>query len=105
MTKLEKIREEKAKTEAKLAAAEHQLVRLNNRLSNALKKQDKARTHCLIVEGAELEYVFEGIEDFPQQAFWDFMHKLKSLPGVTELFERSKASLQDPPTGTKEGGS
>lgn len=103
MTKLEKIRKEKEKAEAELAVAEHQLVRLSNRLNNALKKQSKARTHRLIVEGAELEYVFEGIEEFPQQIFWDFMHKLKTIPGVMKLFEEAKASLQNQPSGGKEG--
>ena len=48
---------------------ERRVTRKENRLRNALRKKDSARTHRLIVEGAELEYVFDGIENLPQEDF------------------------------------
>ncbi len=79
--RLEKLKEEKFQ-------AEHRLTRTINRLSHKIGKQDKARTHRLIVEGAELEYVFEGIENIPQNDFRWFMNELCSLPEVITLFNK-----------------
>ena len=97
MTHLEEIRQELAEAKREKEVSEHQIIRAQNRLNNALKKQDKQRTHRLIVEGAELEYVFEGIELLPQHIFWEFMHALVRVPGVMELFEKMK-------NGSKESG-
>ena len=98
MTESEKNRDdlERARRELDEALREREVAlrRLNrdeNRLRNALKKQDAARTHRLIVEGAELEYVFDGIENLPQDEFWNFMRKLKTFPGVSELYSKAKA--------------
>ena len=92
MTDLEKARQNLAKAVHEKEVTEHQITRAENRLRNALKKQDSARTHRLIVEGAELEYVFEGIEDMPQNTFWAFMRKLVTIPGVMELYEKMKSA-------------
>lgn len=92
MTDLEKARQDLAKAVHEKEVTEHQITRVENRLRNALKKQDSARTHRLIVEGAELEYVFEGIEDMPQNTFWAFMRKLVTIPGVIELYEKMKSA-------------
>jgi len=92
MTDLEKARQDLAKAVHEKEVTEHQITRAENRLRNALKKQDSARTHRLIVEGAELEYVFEGIEDMPQNTFWAFMRKLVTIPGVMDLFEKMKSA-------------
>ena len=92
MTDLEKARQNLEKAIHEKEVNEHQITRYENRLRNALKKQDSARTHRLIVEGAELEYVFEGIEDMPQNTFWAFMRKLVTLPGVMDLYEKMKAA-------------
>ena len=69
---------------------ERRVARKENRLRNALRKKDSARTHRLIVEGAELEYVFDGIENLPQEVFWAFMRRLVLVPGVKELFELAR---------------
>lgn len=90
MTKLDKMRQEIVDAQLKKEQMEHQVIRAQNRLNNVRRKKDKQRTHRLIVEGAELEYVFEGIEHMPQQTFWDFMHALVKIPGVMELFEKMK---------------
>lgn len=92
MTDLEKTRQDLAKAVHEKEVTEHQIIRAENRLRNALKKQDSARTHRLIVEGAELEYVFEGIEDMPQNTFWAFMRKLVTIPGVMELYNKMKSA-------------
>lgn len=92
MTDLEKARQDLAKAVHEKEVTEHQIIRAENRLRNALKKQDSARTHRLIVEGAELEYVFEGIEDMPQNTFWAFMIKLVTIPGVMELYNKMKSA-------------
>ena len=92
MTDLEKARQDLAKAVHEKEVTEHQITRAENRLRNALKKQDSARTHRLIVEGAELEYVFEGIENMSQNTFWAFMRKLVTIPGVIELFEKMKSA-------------
>lgn len=88
MNDLEKKRLDLEKAKKKKMQDEHQLNRLEARLKNALRKQDKERTHRLIVEGAELEYVFDGIEQFPQKLFWDFMRSLAELPNVKEIYAR-----------------
>ena len=71
MTELERTKEELLNLQHEKEITEHRINRNENRIRNALKKQNSARTHRLIVEGAELEYVFEGIEDLPQNTFWD----------------------------------
>ena len=101
MTRLEEIRQEIESAKKEKEVYEHQIIRAQNRLKNALKKQGKQRTHRLIVEGAELEYVFEGIEFLPQHIFWEFMHSLVEVPGVMELFEKKKSESMTP---AKEGG-
>ena len=95
MTHLEEIRQELAEAKREKEVSEHRIIRAQNRLNNALKKQDKQRTHRLIVEGAELEYVFEEIELLPQHIFWEFMHALVCVPGVMELFEKMKNSSKE----------
>ena len=69
---------------------ERRVTRKENRLRNALRKKNSARTHRLIVEGAELEYVFDGIENLPQEVFWAFMKRLALVPGVKELFDLAR---------------
>ena len=91
-TELEKARAEVESIRREKEIEEHRLVRAKNRLQNTLKKQDSARTHRLIVEGAELEYVFEGIADLPQSTFRTFMEELSHLEGAGELFERMKTA-------------
>ena len=91
MTDLEKARRDLEKAVQEKEISEHQLTRAQNRLRNALKKQDSQRTHRLIVEGAELEYVFDGIEYMPQSTFWAFMRKLVTIPEVMALYEKMKA--------------
>ena len=92
MTDLEKARQDLQKAIHEKEVNEHQITRSENRIRNALKKQDSARTHRLIVEGAELEYVFEGIEDMPQNTFWAFMRKLVTIPGVMDLYNKMKSA-------------
>ena len=87
---LERLRRELDEALREREVARHRLNRDENRLRNALKKQDAARTHRLIVEGAELEYVFDGIENLPQEVFWAFMRRLVLVPGVRELFELAR---------------
>ena len=52
MTDLEKLRQELEAAKKEKLQYEHQLTRAENRLANYKKKQDKARTHRLTVEGA-----------------------------------------------------
>lgn len=96
---LERLRRELDEALREREVARHRLNRDENRLRNALKKQDAARTHRLIVEGAELEYVFDGIEYLPQDEFWNFMRTLKTVPGVTELYDRARAGRLSPAEG------
>ena len=91
MTDLEKARLELKQAKKKKLETEHQLIRSQNRLKNALKKQDKERTHRLIQEGAELEYVFDGIENLPISTFWEFMRKLSDNSEIRELYEACRA--------------
>ena len=86
MTELEKLRQQHETACKKVEQAEHQITRAENRLKSALRKQDKERTHRLIVEGAELEYIFDGIENLSQDDFWNFMRKLTQIPDVRELY-------------------
>jgi len=88
MTDLEKRRQDLETAMKKKLQCEHQLNRAENRLTNYRKKQDKARTHRLIVEGAELEYVFEGIESIPQESFRAFLGELSSLPDTQALYQK-----------------
>lgn len=99
MTELERTKEELLNLQHEKEITEHRINRNENRIRNALKKQNSARTHRLIVEGAELEYVFEGIEDLPQNTFWTFMKELVKLPGVMELYSRVKSPDYQPPEG------
>ena len=99
MTELERQKEELANLQHAKEVTEHRINRNENRIRSALKKQNSARTHRLIVEGAELEYVFEGIEDLPQNTFWAFMKELVKLPGVMELYGRVKSPDYQPPKG------
>ncbi len=101
-SKLEKARAELAAIEEEKVVTEHNLNRAKNRYSSAVKKQDSARKHRLIVEGAELEYVFEGIKDLPQSTFRIFMKELAALPGAAELFDRMKAADHIPVEGGDE---
>jgi hypothetical protein len=96
---LERLRRELDEALREREVALRRLNRDENRLRNALKKQDAARTHRLIVEGAELEYVFDGIEDLPQDEFWKFMRTLKTVPGVSELYSKAKAGDLPPAEG------
>ena len=100
MTDLEKLRQELEAAKKEKLQYEHQLTRAENRLANYKKKQDKARTHRLIVEGAELEYVFDGIETIPQETFRTFLRELGSLPDAQTLYKKY-ASVLSPST---EGG-
>ena len=100
MTDLEKLRQELEAAKKEKLQYEHQLTRAENRLANYKKKQDKARTHRLIVEGAELEYVFDGIETIPQEAFRAFLGELGSLPDAQTLYQKY-VSVLNPST---EGG-
>lgn len=100
MTDLEKLRQELEAAKKEKLQYEHQLTRAENRLANYKKKQDKARTHRLIVEGAELEYVFDGIETIPQETFRAFLGELGSLPDTQTLYKKY-ASVLSPST---EGG-
>lgn len=102
VTDLEKARSKLKAAEDEKAASERKLIRAKNRLSSALKKKDSARTHRLIVEGAELEYVFDGIEDLPQSTFRAFMEELSALPGAAELLEKMKAAGHIPVEGGDE---
>lgn len=88
MNDLEKKRLDLEKAQKQKMQDEHRLNRAEARLKNALRKQDKERTHRLIVEGAELEYIFDGIEHLPQTLFWDFMRSLSELSNVKELYSR-----------------
>lgn len=99
MTELERTKEELANLQHAKEVAEHRINRNENRIRNALKKQNAARTHRLIVEGAELEYVFDGIEDLPQNTFWAFMKELVKLPGVMDLYAKVKSPDYQPPEG------
>ena len=109
MTDLEKTRLELQQAQEKKMQAEHQLIRSQNRLRNALKKQDKERTHRLIQEGAELEYIFDGIEKLPVNCFWEFMRKLSEMSEVRRLYEFYRIRSNDecstePEAVLKKGG-
>ncbi len=110
MRDLENVRLELQQAQEKKLQAEHQLIRSQNKLRNALRKQDKERTHRLIQEGAELEYVFEGIEKLPISSFWEFMRELSDKPEVKILYEAYMAKAIDENGAfeaeqpTKEGG-
>ena len=95
MRDLEKLRLELQQAQEKKLQTEHQLTRSQNRLRNALKKQDKERTHRLIQEGAELEYVFDGIERLPISLFWEFMRELSDKPEIKKLYESCMAKATD----------
>ena len=99
LKELERQKEELANLQHAKEVTEHRINRNENRIRSALKKQNSARTHRLIVEEAELEYVFEGIEDLPQNTFWAFMKELVKLPGVMELYGRVKSPDYQPPEG------
>ena len=101
MTDLETKEKELAKWNEKKAQAEHRLTRLVNRLSHDVSKKNKARNHRLIVEGAELEYVFDGIETIPQNDFRKFMNELCELPQVIELYNNyiNAADITNPKGG------
>lgn len=86
MTDLEKLRQDVESAKKEKLQYEHQLTRAKNRLTHYERKQDKARTHRLIVEGAELEYVFDGIENIPQETFRAFLSELSSLPEVVNIY-------------------
>ena len=101
MTDLETKEKELEKWNEKKTQAEHRLTRLVNRLSHDVSKKNKARNHRLIVEGAELEYVFEGIETIPQNDFRRFMNELCELPQVVELYSKYINTVA---TSISEGG-
>ena len=102
MTDLEKLRQELEAAKKEKLQYEHQLTRAENRLANCKKKQDKARTHRLIVEGAELEYVFDGIETIPQETFRAFLGELGSLPDAQALYKKYSSVLSPSTEGGDE---
>ena len=104
MTNLEKARLELEQAKKEKLQTEHQITRLENRLKTALRKQNTARTHRLVVEGAELEYVFENIEMLSKEKFWEFMGRLSSLPEVTNLYKEYRNLINTSDSETKEGG-
>lgn len=101
MTDLEKLRQDVESAKKEKLQYEHQLTRAKNRLTHYERKQDKARTHRLIVEGAELEYVFDGIENIPQETFRAFLSELSSLPEVINLYSNYVSAITPV---TTEGG-
>jgi hypothetical protein len=104
MTELEKLRKQHEVACKRVEQAEHQIIRAENRLKSALRKQSKERTHRLIVEGAELEYIFEGIENLPQSNFWEFMRKLNKIPEVIELYSSYKCQANARDEQSQKGG-
>lgn len=101
MIDLETKEKELKKWNEKKTQAEHRLTRLVNRLSRDASKKNTARNHRLIVEGAELEYVFDGIETIPQNDFRKFMNELCELPQVIELYNNyiNAADITNPKGG------
>jgi len=89
MTNLEKLQDEKAKTQAKLDKAikeqeriEHKLRQEENR-AEYLKQGDRAkRTHRLCVKGAVVESLVPGLTDFTEKEFHDLMEQIFSMPQV-----------------------
>jgi len=89
MTNLEKLRDEKAKTQAKLDKVikeqeriEHKLRKEENR-AEYLKQGDRAkRTHRLCVKGAVVESLVPGLTDFSEKEFHDLMEQIFSMPQV-----------------------
>lgn len=103
MNELEKMRNEIVSLQEKIDQTNHRISREQNRITNIRQKKDKERTHRLIVEGAELEYAFEGIQRMPQNHFRSFINAIASLPKVKELYERYMSTTE--PQETKGGDS
>ena len=88
--KLEKVREG-------LSQAEHQRVRLENRLAYLTKKSRNpmrdARTHRVANKGGTVEHFFPESKELSEEEFYGLMDQLCEVPGFRSLFEKEIARI------------
>lgn len=86
---LEKLKAEKAKVEAQLAQAQHNLQRLENRKKYYEKGERTKRTHRLVTRGAAIESITPLIQALTETEFYSFAEKVLALPEVKGLLIQS----------------
>jgi len=92
--KLEKLRDERTKTQEKLEKAirekeqiEHQIKQSENRQDYFKKKERANRTHRLCIKGGAIESIVPGLMDFTEKEFYELMEMIFSLPQVQNIVE------------------
>ena len=82
MSTTEKLKEEIADTEKKLAQERSRLQRLENRKSYYEKGDWQKRTHRLITRGAAVESVAPEVKPMSEQGFYSLAEQIFSMPEV-----------------------
>ena len=85
MSTTEKLKEEIADTEKKLAQERSRLQRLENRKSYYEKDDRQKRTHRLITRGAAVESITPLAKALSETEFYAFMEKIFALSEVRAL--------------------
>ena len=85
MPTTEKLKQEIADAEKKLAQERSRLQRLQNRKSYYEKGDRKKRAHCLITRGAAVESIAPLVKALSETEFYAFTEKVFTLPEVRAL--------------------
>ena len=85
MPTTEKLKQEIADAEKKLAQERSRLQRLENRKSYYEKGDRQKRTHRLITRGAAVESIAPLAKSLSETEFYDFTEKVFTLPEVRAL--------------------
>ena len=83
--KLDELRREYAKNEAKLQQYQHRAKRLEQRKQYYEKGERQKRAHRLITRGAAVESVAPGVKPLSEQSFYSLGERIFSMPEVREV--------------------
>jgi predicted nuclease with TOPRIM domain len=90
-TELEKLRADKAKAERELEHLQHDMQRLQNRLTYLEKGERQRRAHRLITKGAAIECLAPTTKEMGEEDFFTLMEKILALPDVLALLPKEDA--------------
>ena len=76
----EELQRELDANHVKLAQAQHQAERLENRIRYYAALERKQRTHRLITRGAAVESIWPSVRELSEKDFYSLMEQTLSLP-------------------------
>ena len=88
---IEQLRQEYADNERELEQAQHQLNRIESRISYYEKGERQKRAHRLITRGAAIESLAPEIKALSEAEFYSLADCILSLPQVQELLRHATA--------------